>query len=80
MHLPHSSFTGYLTRASFSLKQITSTLRIRQFCGSVLPVLSETSIGWSTSQTLSVYTVLMNSNEIWYEEYTISRKKNLQAQ
>ena len=41
--------TGYSTSASFSLKQITSTLKLRQFRGLVLPVLSELSIGWTTS-------------------------------
>ena len=42
--------TGYSTSASFSLKQITSTLKLRQFRGLVLPVLSQLSIGWTTSQ------------------------------
>ena len=42
--------TGYSTSASFSLKQITSILKLRQFRGLVLPVLSELSIGWTTSQ------------------------------
>ena len=42
--------TGYWTSASFSLKQITSTLKLRQFRGLVLPVLSQLSIGWTTSQ------------------------------
>ena len=45
-----SAFHIYSTSASFSLKQIASTLKLRQFCGLVLPVLSEPSIGWTTSQ------------------------------
>ena len=40
----------YSTSASFSLKQIASTLKLRQFRGLVLPVLSELSIGCTTSQ------------------------------
>ena len=40
-----SRFTGYSFSASFSIKQITSTLKLRQFCGLVLPVLSESSVG-----------------------------------
>ena len=38
-------------KSVFSLKQIKVLLKLRQFCGLVFPVLSESSIGCTTSQT-----------------------------